>query len=414
MKKEHSMKEKHFMKKYSKENLRAIQAIVQEKTGAAIVPDRKPAGYKIRKIALLAGCLLCLISLGVLSVPVRAVVNSLLQERMEQVPKEELTALLDDLDNQKVGADGFTRAYTEEEERKMGELVRKYKEGTFPEGELVQTESVEEAERLGFCFLVPNATFYLPDRELTEEEMLQIIDFCAKRDYALAERYKEEYADEIAKQKENREQKKAEVIESGGITEEEAVEIAKEWLIKIYGITEEGLEIKHYFSEDSPIAETEIYHVNWRDFSNWLSYLFWINAKDGSLVCTIRSGRNVEKETFAVTEAEALLPELKQRADLFIKEQLQQTYKDVYYAYYSANDVLNGSVSFIFVREDNSAFVLAYYWNGKFMEFYESQFSTYEEKYEDIKEMAEDVEYYKHGGEEVEINLFFEKIENME
>ena len=53
------MKEKHFMKKYSRENLKDIQAIVQEKTGAAIVPDRKPAGYKIRKMAFLAGSLLC-------------------------------------------------------------------------------------------------------------------------------------------------------------------------------------------------------------------------------------------------------------------------------------------------------------------------------------------------------------------
>ena len=46
------------------------------------------------------------------------------------------------------------------------------------------------------------------------------------------------------------------------------------------------------------------------------------------------------KESFAVTEADALLLELKQSADLFIKEQLQQTYKDVYYAYYSVNDAV--------------------------------------------------------------------------
>ena len=150
-----------------------------------------------------------------------------------------------------------------------------------------------------------------------------------------------EHADEIAKQKENEEQKKAEVIESGGISEEEAVEIAKEWLIKIYGITEEGLEIDYYFSDDVPIAgKTEIYHVNWRDFSNRQNYSFYICAKDGSLVYTARTGRNVEKESFAVTEADALLLELKQSADLFIKEQLQQTYKDVYYAYYSVNDAV--------------------------------------------------------------------------
>ena len=333
---------------------------------------------------------------------------------MEEVPKEEMTALIDDLQDQRVGEDGFTRAYTEEE-RKMAELAQKYQEGTFPEGELVQTESIEEAERLGFCFLVSNSTFYLPDRELKEEEMLQIIDFYAKRDYALTEQYKEEHADEIAKQKEDEEQKKAVVIKSGGITEEEAVEIAKKWLLKIYDITEEGLEIDHYFSNDAPIkGKAEIYHVNWRDFSSEQNYSFYIDAKDGSLVYTARTGRNVGKETFAVTEADALLPELKQSATLFTKEQLQQTYEDVYYAYYSVNDVLNESVSFIFVREDNSVFTLTYYWNGKFKEFHKSQFSTYEEEYEDMKESAEDVEYFKHKGEEIEINLFFEKIENME
>lgn len=70
MKKRHSMREKHFrkenhlMKKYSRENLRAIQAIVQEKTGVAIVSDQKTAGYKIRRMALLAGSLLCLVSLS--------------------------------------------------------------------------------------------------------------------------------------------------------------------------------------------------------------------------------------------------------------------------------------------------------------------------------------------------------------
>ncbi len=297
----------------------------------------------------------------------------------------------------------------------MAELVQKYQEGVFPEGELVQTESVEEAKKIGFCFLVTDSTFYLPDRELTEEEMLQIIDFYAKRDYALAEQYREEHADEIAKQKENEEQKKAEAIESGGITEEESVEIAQEWLIKIYGVTEEGLEIDHYFSDDAPVAgKREIYHVNWRDFSNQQNYSFWIAAKDGSLVYTARTGRNVEKEAFAVTEADALLPELKQSAALFTKEQLQQNYKDVYCAYYSVNDVLNGSVSFIFVREDNSVFTLAYDWNGKIKEFQESQFSTYEEEYEDMKESAEAAEYYKHKGDETEINWFFEKIEGME
>lgn len=52
------------MKKYSRENLRAIQTIVQEKTGAVILPGGKPAEHKIRQMALLAGSLLCLVSLS--------------------------------------------------------------------------------------------------------------------------------------------------------------------------------------------------------------------------------------------------------------------------------------------------------------------------------------------------------------
>lgn len=59
MKEKHFMKEKHSMEKYSRENLKAIQAMVQEKTGAAIVPNGKLTGHKIRQMALMAGSLLC-------------------------------------------------------------------------------------------------------------------------------------------------------------------------------------------------------------------------------------------------------------------------------------------------------------------------------------------------------------------
>ena len=64
LREKHFKKENHFMKKYSRENLRAIQAIVQEKTGASIVSGQKTAGYKIRRMALLAGSLLCLVLLS--------------------------------------------------------------------------------------------------------------------------------------------------------------------------------------------------------------------------------------------------------------------------------------------------------------------------------------------------------------
>lgn len=77
-------------------------------------------------------------------------------------------------------------------------------------------------------------------------------------------------------------------------------------------------------------------------------------------------------------------------------------------------NTLNREIRFIFVKEDNSAFVLRYYWNGIFRSFQKSEFSTYQEKYEDMKESVETVESLNHKGEEIEIDLFFEKIENVE
>lgn len=63
MEKGHPAKKNNSIKKCSRKNLKAIQAIVQEKTGTVIIPDRKPARYKIRQIALLACSLLCFVLL---------------------------------------------------------------------------------------------------------------------------------------------------------------------------------------------------------------------------------------------------------------------------------------------------------------------------------------------------------------
>lgn len=371
----------------------------------------KKKKYSLSHVA--AAVVLIAILSGALSIPVRAFVNSFIQERMEKVPEEELTEMVDELSTQEAGIDSFSREFTEEEKRKMTELVPKYTEGTFPEGELARAESVEEAAGLGFCFLAPSSTFYLPDRELTDEELLQIIDFYVKRDYAVTKQYEEEFADELAQRKENEEQKIAEIIEGDGIAEEEAVEIAKGWLMKLYGINEDGLECNHYLGEDDVpiVGKTEFYHVNWTDFLNRQYYYFYIDTEDGSLAYAKGTSGNMEEQTHAVTEANALLPELEQSAIRFA-EQLQLTYEDCYYAYYSVDDALGKNVMFIFAREDSSAFGLTYYWNGTFYGFSKTQFSTYQEKYEALKVSAEKVEGYTHKEEEIEINIFFEKMEN--
>lgn len=81
----------------------------------------------------------------------------------------------------------------------------------------MRVDSEEEAAAHEFCFLTTTGVFYLPaNRELTDEEILQQIDFERKRDYAL----EEQHAEEIAGRKEAERQQLKEVADAGGITEE--------------------------------------------------------------------------------------------------------------------------------------------------------------------------------------------------
>lgn len=354
---------------------------------------------------------------GALSIPVRALVNSIIQERMEKEPVEEMTAIVEDLDSQQVDSDSFSRAYTEEEKSRLHELAGQYQTGTFPSGELFQAQSTEDAENRELYFLVTNSTFYLPDRELTDEELLEIIDFYAKREYAVTKRAEEESADEIAEQKEKKEQQIEAVVDAGGITEEAAIEIAADYLEKIFGITGDGLEQNHYYEGDLTIAgEKEFYQVNWVDFPNRKYYYFYISARDGSLVEVSYSGEDAlaDKPGPAAAEAGKLIPGLQQKAVSLLEENVNFAYDDIYSVYYTVDDTLCSSVWFKFVQKD-AAYAVEYTWEGVFLRFAKSTFSTYEQEYDKVKENIMIVESYNKDlapGEETEgeVNLFYEKI----
>lgn len=385
---------------------------IQEAMQMEIIQNVK-AGTKRKKSYLpkVAVAALIILLVGSLGIPVRAFVHSFIQSRMEEMSEEEMKTLVDDVYRQQVLADSFSRPYTEEENAKWKELYAKYGAGTFPEGELVQVETVEEAEKLEFCYLVPSSKFYLPDRELTEEEILQIIDFNTKRNYALSWDYEEKNGDEYV----SPEQEIEEIIKKSGITEEKAIEIAKEWILKIYDAPADGMEYFPLLSKNIPIADKMFfYHVICKDASKQQTYSIFIDIEDGSVARARAYDKNREEKTFVAAEANALLPELGQSAVSFVKERLQLAYEDIYVAYYSVDDVLNPTVSFYFVREDDSAFTLEYSWDGFLGGYQKSQFSTYQEEYENIKDSVETLENCEHKGEKIEISIFFERIENRE
>ena len=52
--------------------------------------------------------------------------------------------------------------------------------GVFPEGALKRIEAASEYNGNGVAFLASRGTFFLPEKALSDEEILQIIDFWEK------------------------------------------------------------------------------------------------------------------------------------------------------------------------------------------------------------------------------------------
>ncbi len=136
----------------------------------------------------IAAALLGFILIAGLSVSAVAAVNRY-HERMQQMSEEEITKLNDEVQNSDANADSFSREITEEEQERMQQLTNQYENmGVFPQSELLQITGTEQIQTDTICFFSETSTFYLPERNMTDEELLQIIDFWHKRDYSITEK----------------------------------------------------------------------------------------------------------------------------------------------------------------------------------------------------------------------------------
>lgn len=135
--------------------------------------------YGFRRIVIpTAACLL------LASVTVTA--SGLYRERMESMNHEKLETYFSGLQEADVAADSYSRPLTDSEKNRLEELRQAYlEEGYFPKRELAMLDSPEKYKK-GVAFYAARSTFFLPEEEMTDEELLELIDFREKRDYSLA------------------------------------------------------------------------------------------------------------------------------------------------------------------------------------------------------------------------------------
>lgn len=383
---ENIKKEDAFSKIELPENLDQIVKESVEK-GYEIMKKNKAnkKAFMVKRAAIIIGILA---AGGVVTIPVKAYVNSLIQERMEQIPEKEINDIVEVIDEQPVEADTYSREYSKMEEDKLKDLRNAYGEGTFPKNELLQEKTYNKDMTQELYFAQDTSTFYLPERELTDEELLQIIDFNTKRDYALAQRYEDGISEE---QKVEDQKTRDKLKEEGGITEAEAIALGKEWITKLYGISGEGMELYPYLEQDNIAANGPAYNItfNIRSVQNCF---FVMDAYSGELISAeeILVSDDINKAPVSTSILAEKKDTLFESAKNVLVKQLgkEAEYEKVVLAYNESDGCLGylNQVLFFFVKSDGSAYEIGMSAvRERFMSYTER--SNFEEYKKEMKEM---------------------------
>ncbi len=204
-------------------------------------------------------------------------------------------------DEQGMGTGGIMRAYSDKERERMAELQQSCQNETAkPEKMIQEVDSADDVTEGTLCYIVSAGEYYLPDRELTDEELLEIIDCNFRISLNTNQKTQAEYE---AEDRAKRAELEAKVKAAGGISEEKAVEIAQKAMETDLG--EKAKELKlcintYGWSSDLRVADwSEIkekdkvalaYSVGFNNVKegmeteNWLNYVCVVNAVDGNIL----------------------------------------------------------------------------------------------------------------------------------
>lgn len=134
----------------------------------------------LRKALVLAAVLTMLFSITATATA------GILKERMEAMNHKELEEYFVQIYTSRIPSDNYNRPFSEAEEKRMEELEISYlNQAHFPKKELTMLRQTTDYKGRGVAFYKDTSTFFFPEREMNDEELLQIIDFRYKRDYSL-------------------------------------------------------------------------------------------------------------------------------------------------------------------------------------------------------------------------------------
>ncbi len=332
--------------------------------------------------------MLAIILIAGISASAVAAVN-LYYERMEQMSEQEKNKLNEDVQNSEANADSYSREITSSEQERLEQLTKQYEESeVFPQSSLLQVAAIDQIDQDKVCFISETSTFYFPEREMTDEELLELIDFRHKRDFSITE----------ANQSIIEEQKKA-TNSNSNLTKQEAEQRAAEFVSGILKVDTSGFEKDSAFNTTTDSEENSLsqYMVTLSSEESTTKYYVLIDGFTGDLIeIRLMDSTKVDSANSDYKDGIEFNKELciqnKSLVDVILKDGLNVSQEvDKFYLGYNLDSdgkLAKGIVTYTVKITDDSGYAFRYSFNMDriYDILYISSFQEYEKLNKIIKE----------------------------
>lgn len=314
-----------------------------------------------------------------------AVANAMydyVKNRMKQMSETEKEKLYESVQEGKGEAIVYSREMTKEEEERYNLLFEQYvKEGLFPKNNIQEVSGKNDIIlKDTVCVDGENRIIFLPDRKLSDEELLEIIEYYHKLDYSLQENA------QTKQYKEDLEKEQGEYVQSDeDMSVSQASEIAQKYIQTLFQQTVKFDPENISFETIEGTSDYIMYTI-----CEGNKYSIDIDAKAGQLrdVNCIPDGESedIYYQNGLLCDESVLVElysDLYEICDEFLENEKICKVTGVYKVDEN-QEVYHGNVQYYFILEDGNAYVFRYnienevVWNISFMPDYEQYNKTQE------------------------------------
>ena len=346
-----------------------INGICEETTGKTIMAKYKEVIIKKRIRTALVVCVAILF----ISFPTMAAINYV-AERMGQMSEDDRNSFYETAQNTQSEAVIYSREMSQDEKDRYIELFNQYEAaGLFPKSELKVVEIYDGTGEQQLVYEMDSRMMFLPSRDLTDEELLQIIDYYHKVDYSLSQ------SDETQRYKEDMEKKVISEPELEELTEDTARSLAINYLTQLYGTNTEECDVSVEYITAPDSTQKNYYTITAMDDIG-TEYIVELVAEDGSLAQVVMTlpdadyyGESVAFQNDAVSNI------YEDARNLFIEifGDKRVVYSAAQYKVNEIGDLSHGNIQILFGFDDGNAYMFIY--NLKYNVFW---YVTYMPEYE--------------------------------